>query len=61
MLTWAATAVLLLGIAQDKPKDDHEDLTPDEALEMLKDQQAEHGDIFTLNFPFDLGKIVIKL
>ncbi len=42
MLMWTAAAVLALGLSQDKPapRDDHEDLTPEKALEMLKEVQG---------------------
>jgi len=42
MLTWMAAAVLALGFSQEKPapKDDHEDLTPEKAIEMLKEVQG---------------------
>jgi hypothetical protein len=43
MLTWLATSVLAVSLlAQEKPapKDDHEDLTPEKALEMLKEVQG---------------------
>ena len=41
MAMWLA-AILALGLSQDKPppKDDHEDLTPEKALEMLKEVQG---------------------
>ena len=42
MLTWAAAALLGLAVVQDKPapKEDHEDLTPEKAIEMLKEIQG---------------------
>ena len=41
MMTLMA-ALLLAGVGQDKPapKDDHEDLTPEKALELLKEAQG---------------------
>ena len=41
MTLMAATLLLAAGAAwgQDKPKDDHEDLTPEKALKMLKEVQ----------------------
>jgi hypothetical protein len=42
VVTWLAAAILALGLSQDKPapKDDPEDLTPEKALEMLKEVQG---------------------
>jgi hypothetical protein len=41
MTTWVATLVLA-ALLQDKPapKEDHEDLTPEKAVQMLKDIQG---------------------
>jgi len=40
-MTWAAAAFLAISLFQDKPapKEDHEDLTPEKAIEMLKEVQ----------------------
>ena len=42
MTTWAAAAFLAISLWQEKPapKEDHEDLTPEKALEMLKEVQG---------------------
>jgi ElaB/YqjD/DUF883 family membrane-anchored ribosome-binding protein len=41
MTTWMAAAVLALSALQEKPapKEDHEDLTPQKAIELLKEVQ----------------------
>ena len=41
MTTWAAAAFLAISLWQEKPapKEDHEDLTPEKAIEMLKEVQ----------------------
>jgi len=40
-MTWAAATILAISLFQDKPapKEDHEDLTPEKAIEMLKEVQ----------------------
>ena len=40
-MTWMAAAFLAISLFQDKPapKEDHEDLTPEKAIEMLKEVQ----------------------
>jgi ElaB/YqjD/DUF883 family membrane-anchored ribosome-binding protein len=40
-MTWAAATFLAISLFQDKPapKEDHEDLTPEKAIEMLKEVQ----------------------